>query len=201
MIIIKQGDQLTLINPVRLNASELSKLDQLGQVKDVVRLGDFHGLDDPFYIDRYAATFWCQSGQSTYKLPAARRFVEAGPVTPIENSEFFVFEGALFPEAALLLKDSELLVTTDSLQHITDWSYTTLFTKFVLRFMGFRIGLLIGGPWLKRVTPKGGSMKPDFERLLQLEFDNLIAAHGGLLRGGAKERVRNVVHATFAKAN
>lgn len=67
--------------------------------------------------------------------------------------------------------------------------------------MGFRLGLLIGGPWLKRVTPKGSSLMPDFEKLLTLDFDSLIAAHGGLLRGGAKEQLKKVVNETFLKNN
>lgn len=57
MLILKNSNELTLVNPVRMSDDDLSKLDRLGELKRVFRLGDFHGLDDPFYIDRYACEF------------------------------------------------------------------------------------------------------------------------------------------------
>ena len=197
MIILKQGGELTLINPVRLNSQEELKLCALGNIKHVLRLGDFHGLDDQYYIDRFNAEFWCQKGQSIYKEPIANTIIEEGTPTPIDNSEFFIFSKAKFPEAALLLKDHDLLITTDSIQNLTSWSYTTFLTKIILRLMGFKKELLIGKPWIKRVTPKGESMREDFERLLDLDFDHIIAAHGTLLRGNAKPTLQQVVTNTF----
>jgi hypothetical protein len=198
MIVVREGHELTLINPIRLNAGELKKLDRMGTVKHVLRLGDFHGADDPFYVDTYRAEFWCQPGQSTYALPKPDHVVDAASVPPMKNAEFFLFENARFPEAALLLKEHALLVTTDSLQYLPDWSYTTPLARIAMRLMGFRLGLLIGKPWLKRVSPRGGSMEADFDKLLRLDFDNLVSAHGSLLRGGAKARVRELVGEVFA---
>jgi hypothetical protein len=197
MIFIKEGNELTLINPVRLSEDELKKLDALGEVRHVIRLGDFHGLDDEFYINRYQAKFWCQPGQTTYKTPAPTNEVGAAINPPISNAEFFIFESAKFPEAALLLKEHKLLITTDSIQFWQDWSYTSTFTKLVLWLMGFRLTLIIGGPWLKRVTAKGSSLKPEFERLLKLDFNHLVAAHGGLLRNEAKPMLKAAIAKAF----
>jgi len=197
MIILKQDGELTLINPVRLNSQEEAKLCALGDITKVLRLGDFHGLDDQYYIDHFQAEFWCQKGQSIYKAPIPDTIIEEETSSPIENSEFFIFSTAKFPEAALLLKNHKLLITTDSIQNLTNWSYTTFLTKVVLRLMGFKKELLIGKPWIKRVTPKGESMQGDFERLLNLDFDHLIAAHGTLLRDNAKPALQQVVAKTF----
>lgn len=194
MLIVRQDGELTLINPVRLSAIGLAQLEALGSVRHVIRLGDFHGLDDPFYVDTYGATFWCQAGQETYKTPAPDRLIEKATVPPIKNSEFFLFETAQFPEAALFLKAHRLLITTDSVQYLTGWRYTPLLSRVVLRAMGFKLGLLIGKPWLKRVTPKGASLKGDFEKLLQLDFDNLVSAHGTVLLGGAKLQLAALVN-------
>ena len=60
--------------------------------------------------------------------------------------------------------------------------------------MGFRLGLFIGGPWLKRVTPKQGSLKSDFDRLLQLDFQHLISAHGVLLKDSAKDKLTSLIN-------
>ena len=197
MLIVKSAKQLTLINPVRLNNEEEKKLLALGDITVVMRLGDFHGLDDQYYVDKFNAQFWCQQGQSTYKTPVADTIISEGTQPNIPNSQFFIFSSAIYPEAALLLKDCGLLITTDSIQYLSDWSYTTAFTKLMLKLMGFKLGLIIGKPWIKRVTPKGGSLLNDFEALLKLDFKHIVAAHGTPLKNSAKEQLQHTVGKTF----
>jgi hypothetical protein len=199
MVILKEGNDLTLINPVRISEEELRNLEALGSVRHVMRLGDFHGLDDQFYVDRYQAKFWCQPGQNTYKKPLPSNVISPSATPPVSKALFFVFETAKFPEAALLFTEHKLLITTDSIQYWSDWSYTSTFTKFVLWLMGFRLSLLIGGPWLKRVTPKDASLLPDFERLLTLDFEHIVAAHGQLLRDKAKPMLKATIAKTFQR--
>jgi hypothetical protein len=197
MIVLKNGNDLVLINPVRMSPHGLASLDELGDVKHILRLGDFHGLDDGFYLDRYKCEFWAQNGQDTYKLPTASTIITATSMPPFPDSQFFIFESAKFPEAALLLKQHKLLITTDSVQYHADWSYFTWFTKQAFKLLGFKTGINIGLPWLKRVRTKGSSMKPEFERLLLLDFDSLVAAHGLLLETGAKDALRQEVCTIF----
>lgn len=197
MVILQNGTDLTLINPVRMNEDGLAALERLGDVKYILRLGDFHGLDDVFYLDRYQCEFWAQDGQATYELPQPVRLITAATDSPYPNSEFFIFELATYPEAALLLKEYGLLITTDSVQYHSDWSYFSWFTKFAFKLLGFRTGINIGPPWLKRVTPKGGSLDSDFKRLLTLDFDSIIAAHGLALKSGAKEALQAEVARVF----
>ncbi len=47
------------------------------------------------------------------------------------------------------------------------------------------------------MTPPGGSLKADFERLAKLDFAHLIAAHGGPLRDTAREDLQATIEATF----
>src|SRR5450631_480927 len=58
MTIVRNGEELTLINTIRLDDSGLKQLDALGKVKNIVRLGAFHGQDDAFYLNRYHARLW-----------------------------------------------------------------------------------------------------------------------------------------------
>ncbi len=197
MVILRAAGALTLINPVRLNEAGLASLEALGQVRHIMRLGDFHGLDDAFYRDRYQAEFWCQPGQTTYPWPNPSPPINAQARPPIPAAEFFIFETAQYPEAALLLTEHKLLITTDSVQYWLDWRYTSWFTRGVLRLMGFTLGLQIGGPWLKRVTPKTGSLRADFDRILSLDFDHLLAAHGSLCQHEAKRLLATVVDRAF----
>jgi hypothetical protein len=198
MLILESEGQLTLINPVRMSEAGLGRLDKLGSVKNILRLGDFHGLDDAFYLDRYKCEFWAQEGQATYKTPVPSKIISASAQSPFPNSEFFVFETSKYPEAAFLLKDYKLLITTDSVQYHADWSYFTFLTKFAFKLLGFKIGLNIGPPWVKRVTPEGRSLKVDFNKLLVLDFDSLVAAHGLQLKSGAKELLALEVSRVFS---
>lgn len=197
MIILQHGRELTLINPVRMTEEGLAALDALGDVNNLLRLGDFHGLDDAFYLDRYKCTFWTQDGQATYKEPSPGAKICANAESPFPNSEFFIFDTAVHPEAALLLKEYKLLITTDSVQYHADWSYFTWVTKFAFKLLGFKPGINIGPPWLKRTTPKGSSLKGDFDKLMKLDFDAVVGAHGLPLASGAKELLQAEVRRVF----
>ena len=197
MIVLKNDDELILINPVRMTEDGLARLDELGNVKFIFRLGDFHGLDDQFYLDRYKCELWAQDGQETYKVPKPDKIISPATESPFPGSLFFVFENAKYAEAALLLKSHKLLITTDSVQYHADWSYFSRFTKFAFKLIEFKAGLNIGPSWLKRVTPKGGTLKPDFDRLLALDFDSIVAAHGLHMKSGAKEALSAEVRRVF----
>lgn len=158
MIIIKQNNELTLINAVRMFEAELEKLEALGAIKHLI---------------------------------------QSDAIPPIKNAEFFIFEQATCPEAILYIEDKKLLITTDSIQYWSDWKYFSFLSKIIIYLMGFRLGLFIGGPWLKRVTPKSTSLKNDFDRLLQLDFQHLVAAHGTVLIKSAKEELVKVVKKQF----
>lgn len=197
MVVLKQGHELVIVNAVRMDEHELARLDALGKVTHVIRLGDFHGMDDQFYLDRYEAKLWSQQGHVTYPQLVPSYLIETESYPPVNDAEFFIFRRAHHPEAAILLKSHKLLITTDSIQYWSDWLYITPLARVASFFMGFHKGLLIGGPWLKRVTVKGDSLREDFAELLKLDFDSLIAAHGGLLKGGAKAQLGDVVRKTF----
>lgn len=200
MVIVRDGSELTLINAVRLDSTNLEHLDKLGTVKNIIRLGDFHGLDDQFYIDTYKANFWSQEHHDNYSELQPNKVINATTDSPILNSKFFIFESAKFPEAALFLEDSQLLITTDSIQYWDDWRHISFLSKIILLLMGFRLGLFIGGPWLKKVSRQKDSLEYDFNQLLSLNFTSLVAAHGNILRDDAKEELERVVINTFKRS-
>jgi hypothetical protein len=50
---------------------------------------------------------------------------------------------------------------------------------------------------LKCVTPKGQTLKTDFEALLALDIDAVIAAHGALIESRAKELLKTEISNVF----
>ncbi len=69
MAVIRHDSELTLVNPIRLHAAEEEKLQTLGTIRRIMRLGPMHGVDDPYYVNRFKAEFWCQPGGTIYTQP------------------------------------------------------------------------------------------------------------------------------------
>ncbi|TNF36651.1 MAG: hypothetical protein EP329_04980 [Deltaproteobacteria bacterium] len=188
MVVVAHDGELTLIGAVRLAPDEEKRLEALGEVKHLVKLGT-HGMDDPYYRDRYGAKLWA--------LPKARLpegvvpdEVLAVDHLPIPDAQLFVFEHTKAPEGALILdRDGGVLLTCDSVQHWTTTAGCSPMAKVAARFMGFMKPAQIGPPWRKAMTPEGGSLRPDFERLVEAPFTHLVGAHGGVLRDDAKARL------------
>ena len=198
MAIVRNDDELTLINPVRMNESGLAALDRLGVVKNILRLGAFHGIDDPFYMDRYSASFWAQPGGITYTEPAIDKVLETGGELPFPDAKFHAFEHTKEPEGAILIERGKgLLLTTDAIQHYGDYSYNNLPARLLMPFIGFPKTTLVGPIWLKVMTPEGGSLRHAFSGILEWTFDSLLAAHGTFLESGAHGAVSVAVARAF----
>ena len=199
MVIIRHGDDLTLVNPIRLNAHGENALRDLGVVKRILRLGAFHGIDDPWYKHRFEGVeLWGQPGGAAYPEPPVDHSLEAGTALPFPDADLFCFNGTTQPEAALLIHDSPgILVTCDAVQHYGDYTHNNFMARLAMPFIGFPKTTVLGPFWLKMMTPAGGSLRGEFHRLLELEFDALIAAHGTYLPAGAKTGVRRAVGKAF----
>ncbi len=171
MVILRHGDELTVINSVRLDAEREAGLDALGKVAHVLKIG-FHGMDDAYYVDRYGAKMWTVGDGS----------LAEDSQLPFPDARVFMFKQTVVPEAAVLVeRDGGLLITCDSVQHWVPKDVMSRAARIVTRLIGFQQPAQIGPPWRKRQTPPGGSLKADFERLAALPFERLIGGHGGLL--------------------
>lgn len=172
MVILREGKDLTLINTVRLTDKGLAELEKLGTVKNIMRIGAFHGRDDQFYRDRYKATYW-EPGDK--KLPI--------------SAELFSFKSDKFKEAALLLPQNDgILITCDSIQN---WTMTDEFFNEQTRIKFFKEGKIrsanIGDPWKHAAQPQ------NMQDLLKLKFKHLLSAHGEPMLDKAHELIRESI--------
>jgi len=201
MIVVEQGDRLVLVNSVRLSDEGLSALDAMGRVTDVIRLAGFHGVDDPFYKERYGATIHTVKGQAYFPgldpSKADTYFESDNELTadsdlPIEGATLYSFSTAI-PEAVLLLPaGGGTLVTGDSLQNYEGADeYFNFLGKIGLRLLGFMNPLQLGPAWLKQLKPD----KDEIRGLLDLEFDHVLPGHGRPVIGGAKDKFRPTIEA------
>src|SRR5687768_11135548 len=54
--------ELTIIHPIVMPEPIQKQIEALGPIKHIIRLGAFHGMDDPAYVKRYAPTTWAPPG-------------------------------------------------------------------------------------------------------------------------------------------
>lgn len=202
MTVVRDGESLTLINTMRLNERGLAALDALGKVEHVVRIAGFHGMDDPFYKERYGAKVWVMRGQiyakgfantkpnpQTYFTPDAE--LGDGDELPIEGGRAVLIDGACPEGLVHLARHGGIIVSGDCFQnwYETD-AYFNLLGKVSMKLMGFIKPHNIGPGWLKEA-------KPDLARLervmSELDFEHVLPVHGREVIGDAKAKYRPAV--------
>ena len=198
MTVVRSGEDLTIVSAVRLSPEGEAQLAELGTVKNVVKIAFFHGQDDAYYLDHYGATYWALPDGAREQDPAIQQELRDDNL-PFDDCELFEFLDSKEKEAILNVKRAGgILITGDALHNWTDTKGCSPPAKLVTRLMGFlKRPAQIGPPWLKNMTPKGGSLKADFERLAGLEFKHLIPAHGRPLMDSAKRDVEATIAAVL----
>ena len=199
MTIVRNGDELTLINTISLDHEGLKQLDALGTVKNIVRLGAFHGQDDEFYRQRYNAKLWtlqgmkddCGGGDYT-KIDVE---MTVGGLMPFPGCSLFIFESASFPEGVLhLTREGGILITCDS---VKNWLSADSFFNAETAKMhqeSESIGPANIGFWTNACHVKSS----DFSRLIQLSFRHLLSAHGEPLLNNAYEQLTLSIKSQFS---
>jgi hypothetical protein len=195
MIILRSSEgMLSLINTVRLNEDGLKALNKLGTVKHVIRIGAFHGYDDPFYVDTYEADYWIMPNMDNeYGIENPK--ILSKESMPISNCSLFEFKTTTLSEGALLLEqDNGILISCDSIQN---WTEKDSFFSDECWNMFKEQGLIgaanIPDTWVGACKPR----KEDFSAIQALKFSHLISAHGEPLTEIASEKVSNSIKRVF----
>lgn len=193
MTVVRQGEELAIVNSVRLSPEGEEALLRLGRPRHLLRIGAFHGADDPWFVHRFGMTLWAPPGT---RYEGGQRIDEAlAPGhCPLEGTQVFSFDHGHKPELALCLPvDGGVLVPCDSYQHWPGYDGCSLLGQGLLRVMGFG-PTLIGGPWVRAMGP---GVRQDFERLKDLPFRHLLPAHGSVLRDRAREGLDTAIAHRF----
>ncbi len=189
MTVVRQGERLILVNTVRLDGNGLAALDKLGKVTDVIRIAGNHGMDDPFYADRYGAKVWMVKGQryvGGFKHGAPDVYFDAAvemdttTPLPIDGAKLVIIDSRP-PEGLLLLPHhGGTIISGDCFQHWAEPdAYTSGVAKVVMKVMGFIKPHNIGPAWLKKCKPPADQLRA----LADLGFANVLTAHGASVVG------------------
>lgn len=194
MVIVREGRNLSLINTVKLSEKGLSELEKLGEIKEVIRIGAFHGRDDAFYVNRYSAGYWSIPGiVDEHGLETGKALT--GGEKPFSDFQLINFETSKFPEAAILVKrDGGILITCDSIKNWlkADRFFDRATAKAYIEKNYFGQASL-SSIWLQATAVKAD----DFKAILALPFNHVLSAHGEPLKNRAKEAIQKSYEAAF----
>ena len=140
-------------------------LEQLGRVRHVVKIGHAHGIDDPYYVERYGAAYWALANGTRDTDPAPTETL--GPDhLPFADAELFEFRDSKEREAAILVKrGGGILIACDAVQHWPDADGCSPLAKIIVRVMGLRRRpAQISPAWHKFQPREGASLSDDFAR-------------------------------------
>ena len=195
MTVVRDGDALTLVNTMRLDDAGLARLDELGTVANLVKLGSFHGRDDAFYVDRYGATLWSLPGMEHERGLKTDAELVPGQPGPCPDASAFVYETSATREGLLLLeREGGILLSCDSLQNwLGPDEYFDEASATMMRAQGFFRAAGVGPGWRNSGKPEAS----DFARLKKLSFQHLLSAHGPPLLGDAHRAVSATLEELF----
>lgn len=176
MTLVREDGNLTILNSVRLTDEGLEALDKLGKVVNVVRLGDMHGIDDAFYVDRYKATFWALPGMREKDGLKVDKELLPGGEMPFHNASLFVFETTKRPECIIRLdREGGIMIACDSLQNwVEPDSFFDEATISTMQQMNFFRPANLGPAWMFESEPGAA----DFVRLKEIPFEHALCGHG-----------------------
>lgn len=195
MTVVREGEDLTLINTLRLDEAGLEQLDSLGTVKNVVRLGAFHGMDDAFYVDKYSAKLWAMSGISDERGKTVDNELIEGGAMPFSGCSVFRYKTSDMPEGLLIIdRAGGILVSCDSLQN---WEEVDQYFDEASAQKTVGAGFIkpanVGPGWMRFANPE----KKDFDAVLDLNFQHLLSAHGTPLKKEAKLKLSQTFKSLF----
>jgi len=195
MTIIVEGDELHIINSVRVKPDTEADILKLGKIKHVYKLGANHGLDDPYFVETFGATLWAMPGMKGRMGVEPQKQLTEDAELPMKGTKFMGFkacvkelEGAIWFE-----RHGGMVVVCDTLTNYADpWDGYGTGGKLLIKAIAGSPGTHLS-PLRKNLVKQGGTAKgfgEDIVRLCDMKFDVMFSAHGWPLKPNADETVR-----------
>lgn len=192
MTVVDTGKGLVVLNAVRLSDAGQAELDRLGKVTDLVKLSDSHGLDEPFYVDRYSPMVWSLPGARLGAMPPGKSLGSDGPIAGGAVIDFAGAGG--WRECAYLVPaGGGTLITCDAIQNCADTEGASFAGRVVTSLMGFKGGVIVPSMWRRFQKLSGPRVRETLAGLTKLTFANLVTGHGPAVAGNADQLVRAAI--------
>lgn len=195
MTIVKlPSGELLLHSPIPISDVLRPEIDALGPVAHVVAPNVFHHL----HVAPWLATYTNAKLHAAAGLVDKRRDLRIDRVLSSEPDpawggafSLWPVEGCLLGETVFHHAESRTLISSDLLEYFThcDHAPTRLYLK--------ASGIWQKPGWARFLRPlyrDKAKARASIEKILALDFDRVILAHGDVIETGAKDAVRSTFH-------
>ena len=185
------NNELTIFNAFRCVESLEQEILALGKIAHVVKLGQFHGDADAYYVN--APQFgkpklWTLAGGSVAEGTAADEILSPTNL-PVAGAKIYNLQGHPFPEGMMTVPcnvgGGPLLIACDSLIHIPDLSIVSYMGRFIFYLMGFSMQTAPNVPkpaplWCKQSVGAVGvdCVRGWYKDIAAMEWTSCVGAHG-----------------------
>ena len=192
MTILKDGSNLALLNPVRVDQHQLERISSLGQVKHIFKIGSMHNVDLPFYIDTFSPTLWVTKGDTSNHGYTPEHYFDDYRELPIQNAKVQVIEGSKIPETILVTPhNGGCLHSCDAFVNMEHDPGANWLTQKLSKLLPKPT--YIGPNWIKIAKPPRESML----RVLDYDFECFVPAHGQAIKNSAKKLLKTYLEAYY----
>lgn len=202
------GD-LTLFNAFRVPEDVENQILALGQLRHVVKLGQFHGAADAYYCrsPKFSSPdYWAAPGATLSPgLDVTRELKPGGPL-PIEGAQLYNLDGLPFVENVITVPvpgRRNALIACDALMHLADTSGAPILARLMMNMFGFTCELNAPQPapiWLMKAVSICGkeAVIKWFSDIVAMDWDTVVCAHGTAVVDCSHEKVTEAVAAKVA---
>lgn len=200
MVLVREANgDLVAIHPVMMPPDEQAKIEALGPIKHIVRLGNFHGMDDLAYVQRYKPQTWSHADMRLADGIERHHALDTGSATPIAGASVHAFTGAKHPEMVLHIpRHGGVLVACDAIQNWVGVPGTSFVARVMTPLLGFKGPSVLGPKWRQAAEPQlGVTFRPHYEAIANLDFKHAIGGHGPLMRDLARDHLKASIAKTY----
>lgn len=179
-----------LISPIELTPQSLSEIRAHGEVVAIVEPNKFHNLWAKEAKTQFPrAELWCVPGfDERHKDHHPDKILTRDPWPFEAELALQMLEGAeKINEAVLLHRATRTLIVTDLIFNMK--RPQGFLTPIMFRLMGSYRKFAVSSMW-KRMVGDRAAFKASLEKILAWEFDRLVMAHGSIVEGGGKAKLR-----------
>jgi hypothetical protein len=184
-IILKNGQSL-LISPIKFSESQIAEVEK-NPVKAIIAPNCFHHLHVLKAAENLkVSTLLCAEGLQQKRADVKWTSVLSEQTWPFADEvKMICVRGApKINEAVFYHADSKTLITTDLFFNFQNLKPNL--KNFIYKIMG-----TFNKPAVSRLVSLFAKdkniFKTDLKRILELDFENLVMAHGKIINGNAKE--------------
>jgi hypothetical protein len=186
-VIRDRSGGLTLISPLAIDDALANTIESCGRVEHLVAPNLLHHLFLPAAQKRWPEAKTYAPAQLAAKKPGLQIDVSLANAAPVDLQCVFVAGQPKVMEYVFFHAPSRSLVVTDLVFHIL--SPQGWLTGPILRAVGAH-GKLAQSRALRLMTKDRAAALQSVQKILDLDFDRLIVAHGEVIESQAKARLR-----------